>query len=51
MSRIRMDYDERREQIKLAAKKILLKKGFRNVVMDDIMQETKLSRGGVISSL
>lgn len=47
MSRIRMDYDERREQIKLATKKILLKKGFRNVVMDDIMQETKLSRGGL----
>ena len=47
MSRIRMDYEERRQQIKSATKKILLKKGFRNTVMDDIMQETKLSRGGL----
>ena len=47
MSRIRMDYIERRQQIKTATKKVLLKKGFRNVVMEDIMKETKLSRGGL----
>lgn len=47
MSRIRMDYIERRQQIKTATRKVLLKKGFRNVVMEDIMKETKLSRGGL----
>ncbi|RVU54461.1 TetR/AcrR family transcriptional regulator [Anaerosphaera multitolerans] len=42
-----MSREEREQQIKEAAKKVFLEKGFRNTVMDDIMQETKLSRGGL----
>lgn len=45
--RERLNKTERKNQIKIAAKKIFLEKGFRNTVMDDIMQETGLSRGGL----
>ena len=45
--RERLNETERKNQIKTATKKVILKKGLRNVVMDDIMKETGLSRGGL----
>lgn len=37
----------RRREILEAAKKVFLRKGFTDTVMEDIIQETSLSRGGV----
>ncbi|SUN10201.1 HTH-type transcriptional regulator yfiR [Streptococcus agalactiae] len=45
--RERLNKNERKDQIKKSAKKIFLEKGFRNTVMDDIMKDTGLSRGGL----
>jgi len=39
--------DERKKQIRQAAMKVFLDKGFRNTVMNDIMEATGLSRGGL----
>lgn len=44
---MRMDGEERKKLIREAAKKVFLEKGFRNTVMEDIMQATGLSRGGL----
>ncbi|NMW84281.1 TetR/AcrR family transcriptional regulator [Peptoniphilus sp. AGMB00490] len=43
----KMIADERKKQIRQAAIKVFLNKGFRNTVMNDIMEETGLSRGGL----
>ncbi|MGF0095504.1 TetR/AcrR family transcriptional regulator [Peptoniphilus sp. SGI.035] len=43
----KMIADERKKQIRQAAMKVFLDKGFRNTVMNDIMEETGLSRGGL----
>lgn len=42
-----MSSEERKEQIKRSAMKIIIEKGLRNVVMEDIMHDTGLSRGGL----
>ena len=42
-----MEADERKKQIRQAAMKVFLDKGFRNTVMNDIMEATGLSRGGL----
>lgn len=39
--------DIRKREILDAAKKVFLKKGFADTVMEDIITETSLSRGGV----
>ena len=44
---MKMEADERKEQIRQAAMKVFLDKGFRNTVMNDIMEATGLSRGGL----
>lgn len=45
--RERISKEERIRQIKEASKKVFLEKGFSNTVMQDIMEETGLSRGGL----
>ena len=42
-----MEADERKKQIRQAAMKVFLDKGFRNTIMNDIMEATGLSRGGL----
>ena len=44
---MKMEADERKKQIRQAAMKVFLFKGFRNTVMNDIMEATGLSRGGL----
>lgn len=44
---MKMEADERKKQIRQAAIKVFLDKGFRNAVMNDIMEATGLSRGGL----
>ena len=44
---MKMEADERKKQIRQAAIKVFLNKGFRNTVMNDIMEATGLSRGGL----
>lgn len=44
---MKMEVDERKKQIRQAAMKVFLDKGFRNTVMNDIMEATGLSRGGL----
>ena len=44
---MKMEADERKKQIRQAAIKVFLDKGFRNTVMNDIMKATGLSRGGL----
>lgn len=44
---MKMEADERKKQIRQAAMKVFLEKGFRNTVMNDIMEATGLSRGGL----
>ena len=44
---MKMEADERKKQIRQAAMKVFLDKGFRNTVMNDIMEVTGLSRGGL----
>lgn len=44
---MKMEADERKKQIRQAAMKVFLDKGFRNTVMNDIMEATELSRGGL----
>lgn len=44
---MKMEADERKKQIRQAAMKVFLDKGFRNTVMNDIMESTGLSRGGL----
>ena len=44
---MKMEVDERKKQIRQAAMKVFLDKGFRNTVMNDIMETTGLSRGGL----
>ncbi|WP_428770281.1 TetR/AcrR family transcriptional regulator [Treponema sp. HNW] len=39
--------EERRREIREAAKKVFLKKGYRNATMEDIVAATSLSKGGV----
>ena len=45
--KMKMEDDERKKQIRQAAMKVFLDKGFRNTVMNDIMEATGLSRGGL----
>ena len=45
--KMKMEADERKKQIRQAAMKVFLDKGFRNTVMNDIMEATGLSRGGL----
>ena len=45
--KMNMEADERKKQIRQAAMKVFLDKGFRNTVMNDIMEATGLSRGGL----
>ncbi len=45
--RVRMSKDERRIQICEVARKMFLEKGFENVTMKDIMNETGISVGGL----
>lgn len=47
MTRVRMNKEERKKQIIAVSKKVFLEKGFRNTIMDDIMQAAQLSRGGL----
>lgn len=47
MSRERLSNEKRKSQIKKLSMKVFLQKGFRNTVMNDIMEETGLSRGGL----
>ena len=44
---MKMEADERKKHIRQAAIKVFLDKGFRNTVMNDIMEATGLSRGGL----
>ena len=44
---MKMEADERKRLIRQAAMKVFLDKGFRNTVMNDIMEATGLSRGGL----
>ena len=44
---MKMEADERKKLIRQAAMKVFLDKGFRNTVMNDIMEATVLSRGGL----
>ena len=44
---MKMEADERKKLIRQAAMKVFLDKGFRNTVMNDIMEATGLSRGGL----
>lgn len=44
---MKMEADERKKQIRQASIAVFLKKGFRNTVMNDIMEATGLSRGGL----
>ena len=44
---MKMEAEERKKQIRQAAMKVFLDKGFRNTVMNDIMEATGLSRGGL----
>ncbi len=44
---MKMEADERKKQIREATIKVFLEKGFRNTVMNDIMEATGLSRGGL----
>ncbi|CAC9936211.1 transcriptional regulator, TetR family [Aedoeadaptatus coxii] len=44
---MKMEADERKKQIRQAAMKVFLDKGFRNTIMNDIMEATGLSRGGL----
>ena len=43
----RMSQEDRKKEIRQAAMKVFLDKGFRNTVMNDIMEATGLSRGGL----
>ena len=43
----RMSQEDRKKEIRQAAMKVFLVKGFRNTVMNDIMEATGLSRGGL----
>lgn len=45
--KMKMEADERKKQIRQAAMKVFLDKGFRNTVMNDIMEATGFSRGGL----
>ena len=45
--KMKMEADERKKQIRQVAMKVFLDKGFRNTVMNDIMEATGLSRGGL----
>ena len=45
--KLKMEADERKKQIRQEAMKVFLDKGFRNTVMNDIMEATGLSRGGL----
>ena len=44
---MKMEADERKKQIRQATMKVFLDKGFRNTIMNDIMEATGLSRGGL----
>ena len=44
---MKMEADERKKQIRQAAMKVFLDKGFRNTIMNDMMEATGLSRGGL----
>ena len=44
---MKMEADERKKQIRQAAMKVFLDKGFRNTIMNDIMEAAGLSRGGL----
>ena len=46
-----MNVKDRLDQIKKASIAVFLKKGFRNTVMNDIMEATGLSRGGLYHHL
>lgn len=43
----RMSQEDRKKEIRQAAMKVFLDKGFRNTIMNDIMEATGLSRGGL----
>ena len=43
----RMSQEDRKKEIRQAALKVFLDKGFRNTIMNDIMEATGLSRGGL----
>lgn len=43
----RMSHEDRKKEIRQAAMKVFLDKGFRNTIMNDIMEATGLSRGGL----
>ncbi len=45
--KMKMEADERKQQSRQAAMKVFLDMGFRNTVMNDIMEATGLSRGGL----
>ena len=43
----RLPAEERRWQIRYAAKNVFLRKGFHNTTMEDVIAESKMSKGGV----
>ena len=45
--RQRLSADERKKQIRETAKDIFLKKGFNNTIMEDVIREVGMSKGGV----
>lgn len=47
MTRQRLSKEERKLQIQKAAKKVLLKKGYENTTMENVIEETGMSTGGV----
>lgn len=46
MVRKRMSFEERREEIKKAAEKVFVEKGFANTTMENLIIEAGLSKGG-----
>ena len=46
MVRKRMSFEERREEIKKAAAKVFVEKGFANTTMENLIIEAGLSKGG-----
>ena len=43
----RLSFDERKQQIKRVAARIFTEKGFENTMMEDLVKETGLSKGGL----
>lgn len=43
----RLNFDERKQQIKRVAARIFVEKGFDNTTMEDLVKETGLSKGGL----